>query len=423
VQFLYRLLIHLAAPAGALVFWWRGLRDPDWGDRLGERFGLGRARPSSPGIWVHAVSVGEVVAASPLVQALRRKHPELPLVLTTVTATGARRARELFGDEVLHAWMPFDTPGAVRRFLDRMRPRVVVIMETELWPNLYAACARRAVPIVLANARISPRSLRRYRRFAGLFARVLSGDVTVAAQSERDAERFRELGADPGRTLVLGNLKADLAFPPGMIEAGRDFRARHAPDRPVWIAASTHAGEEEAALEAHAALRTRFPAALLLLVPRHPQRFEAVAELLAGRRLACVRRSRADVPSADTPVYLVDTVGELPLFYAVADIAFVGGTLARVGGHNLLEPAALGLPLVTGPHNFNAPDVALLLQEAGALEVVGNGEGLARAVTALCADPKLRDERGERARGVVADSRGALDKLLALLESRLDKSR
>ena len=423
MQLLYRLLIRLAAPAAALFFWWRGLREPAWGERLGERFGRGDTRLDTPGIWVHAVSVGEVVAASSLVQALRRDYPELPLVLTTVTATGARRARALFGEEVLHAWMPFDTPGSVRRFLDRMKPRLVVIMETELWPNLYSACARRGVPIVLANARISPRSLRRYRRLARLFAPVLAGDVTVAAQSERDAQRFRELGAAAERTHVLGNLKADLAFPPGLVEAGREFRARHAGGRPAWIAASTHAGEEEAALEAHAALRARRPEALLLLVPRHPERFEAVAQLLAQRRINCGRRSRGEAPSAETPVYLVDTVGELPMFYAAADLAFVGGTLARVGGHNLLEPAALGLPLVTGPHNFNAPDVAALLDEAGALVQVEDAAALAGVITGLYADEASRRERGERARRVVADSGGALEKLLALLAARLKAMR
>jgi 3-deoxy-D-manno-octulosonic-acid transferase len=296
-----------------------------------------------------------------------------------------------------------------------MQPRIAIIIETELWPNLFAACGARGVPLVLANARISPRSVRRYQRFISLFRRALSHGVVIAAQSEQDAERFRSLGADPARTVVTGNLKADLSFPPGMTEGGLQFRRAHMADRPVWIAASTHAGEEEAALEAHEIVRSTLPDALLLLVPRHPERFAGVAELIQSRGMAFGRRSLGASPGAGEPVFLVDSLGELPMFYAAADVAFVGGSLVPIGGHNLLEPAVLSLPVLTGPHNFNAEDIALLLAEADALQRVGDAAELGAAVTALLEDPALRRARGARAHRVYTASGGALDQLRGLL--------
>jgi 3-deoxy-D-manno-octulosonic-acid transferase len=278
------------------------------------------------------------------------------------------------------------------------------------------------VPLVLANARISPRSMRRYRRFIGLFRRALSHGVVIAAQSEQDAERFRLLGADPDRTTVTGNLKADLVFPPGMTDAGLEFRREHVGARPVWVAASTHAGEEEAALDAHAIVRATIPEALLLLVPRHPDRFNGVAALLESRQLAFGRRSIGEAPAPETPVYLVDSLGELPMFYAAADVAFVGGSLVPIGGHNLLEPAVLGLPVITGPHNFNAEDIAMLLHEADGLQLVANATELGAAVTALLRDPELRRQRGARARRVYDQSGGALNRLRALLAPLLGET-
>lgn len=417
----YLLISYLAAPLVAAVLFWKGLGNRAYWERFEERFGFGRSRLDRPGIWVHAVSVGEVVAASSLVNALRQRHPEFPVVVTTVTPTGAQRVRDLFGDTVLHSYAPYDTPGSVRRFFRRMQPRLAIVMETELWPNLYAECGARGVPLVLANARISPRSVKRYQRFGSLFKQALSHGVVIAAQSKQDAQRFRLLGADPARTLLAGNLKADLEFPPGMTEAGRSFRAAHAAERPVWVAASTHEGEEEAALDAHQRVRARHPEALLLLVPRHPQRFEGVAELLARRGIGFRRRSLGEVPGPDDAVYLVDSLGELPAFYAAADVAFVGGSLVPIGGHNLLEPAVLSLPVVTGPHNFNAEDIADLLREAGALEIVADAGNLGETVGALLGSPAARRERGERARKVAADSSGALERLLQLLEPLLGR--
>lgn len=419
----YVLISYLALPLVALVLLWKGIGNPAYRDRFPERFGFGRSRLDRPGIWVHAVSVGEVVAASPLVEALLRDYPDHPVVITTVTPTGAQQVRDLFGDRVLHSYAPYDTPGSVRRFFERMQPRLAIVMETELWPNLYAECSARKVPLVLANARISPRSVGRYQRFSRLFRAVLAHGVVVAAQSREDAERFRLLGADPARTVVTGNLKADLRIPDGLVEAGRAWRDASAGRRPVWIAASTHEGEEQAALAAHERVRERLGDALLLLVPRHPDRFDGVAELLARTGATFARRSTGRPPAANDPVYLVDTLGELTLFYAAADVAFVGGSLVPVGGHNLLEPAALSVPVLAGPHNFNAADIAGLLRQAGGLEIVADAAALGPAVTRLLGDPALRRERGAAARRAAAASSGALEKLLRLLAPLLDAAR
>lgn len=416
---IYIIISYLAAPLVALLLFWKGLGNRAYWERFEERFGFGRSRLDKPGIWVHAVSVGEVVAASSLIARLREIYPSHPIVVTTVTPTGAQRVRDLFGDDVLHSYAPYDTIGSVRRFFDRMQPHLAIVMETELWPNLYAACGARGIPLVLANARISPRSVQRYRRFIGLFRQALANGIVIAAQSAQDAERFLSLGADPRRTSVTGNLKADLRFQPGLTEAGRAFRRDCGTGRAVWVAASTHAGEEEAVLKAHAEVRQHLPDSLLLLVPRHPDRFAEVSALLASRGESHGRRSSGLPPAASDPVYLVDSLGELPMFYAAADVAFVGGSLVPIGGHNLLEPAALALPVLSGPHNFNAEDIAELLLAAGALEIVDDHEQLARAVTALLADAALRQQRGAWAKRVVADSGGALERLLALIRPLL----
>jgi 3-deoxy-D-manno-octulosonic-acid transferase len=420
---LYILISYLAAPLVALLLFWKGLSNRAYWDRFEERFGFGARRLGRPGIWVHAVSVGEVVAASSLISALRERYPQYPIVVTTVTPTGAQRVRDFFGDDVLHSYAPYDMPGSVRRFFARMQPRLAIVMETELWPNMYAECSVRGVPLVLANARISPRSVQRYQRFIGLFKRALSHGILIAAQSEQDAERFRSLGASPDRVLVTGNLKADVEFPPGMTDAGRAFRAVHMAGRPVWVAASTHAGEEEASLEAHDAVLARLPNALLLIVPRHPDRFNSIAELLERRRAPFHRRSLGGAPAQTDTVFLVDSLGELPMFYAAADVAFVGGSIVPIGGHNLLEPAALGMPVISGPHNFNAQDIATLLHEAGGLQLVADAAELGAAVATLLGDPELRQERGARARQMVTDSGGALEKLLGLLAPLLPPGR
>lgn len=421
MRYLYNVLIYLAAPVALLVQLWRGLRNPAYRERLGERFGLG-APLHTGSIWVHAVSVGEVQAAAPLVRALRQRYPAVPLVLTTVTPTGTARARQLFGSAVTLCYVPFDLPGSVRRFFERVQPRVALIMETELWPNLYAECGRRSVPLVLASARISPRSVRRYRRLVPLFRDALSHGIVIAAQSDADAERFRSIGASAGRTHVIGNIKFDFELRPDIAQQGRAWREAQAPARPVWVAGSTHEGEEDVLLDAHERLCREHPQALLVLVPRHPNRFEAVAALLARRGVNWVSRASGKPVTPACQVLLGDTMGELMLFYAAADVAFVAGSLQPIGGHNLLEPAAVGVPILTGPHNFNGEDVFRKMREAGAVRVVGDAGAIAAALLALLGDDAARRRMGEGGFAVVRDNRGALDRLLRLAAPLVDQS-
>lgn len=414
MRFIYNLLIRIVAPIAFGLHLARGLRDPAYRDRPTERFGFG-ARLERDSIWVHAVSVGEVQASQPLVRALLGRYPGVPLVLTTVTPTGAARARALFGAAVIHRYVPYDLPGSVRRFFDRVRPKLAVILETELWPNLFAECGRRNVPLVLASARVSQRSVRRYRRLVPLFRATLAHGIVIGAQSAADAERFLSIGASTDRTRVTGNVKFDFELAPDVPGRGRAWRERNAPSRPVWVAGSTHEGEEELVLDAHAVVRERFPDALLVLVPRHPPRFETVRGLLERRGFAYVLRSRDEEASAATEVVLGDTMGELMTFYAAADVAFVAGSLVPIGGHNLLEPASVGAPILTGPHNFNAEDIFRKLEEAGAVQSVADPRALGQAVADLLADRDRRSAMGRLGREVVEGNRGAVARLLDLI--------
>lgn len=416
----YLILSYVLAPLVVPILIYKALRNPAYLDRWEERFGFGRTRTDRRAIWIHAVSVGEVVAASPIVRILRSRFPDIPIVMSTVTPTGAQRVAGLLGEEVIHTYVPYDMPGAVRRFFDRFRPRLAIIMETELWPNLYDECGRRQVPLVLANARVSPRSVHKYRRFVSLFRETLSHGIVLAAQSDRDAERFLMLGADAHRTHVVGNIKFDIRLPEGIAAEGKAFRDRQALDRPVWIAASTHEGEEEAVLEALEAVRLRFPQTLLILVPRHPQRCGSIEALLMRKNLSFVRRSSGEQCNRETDVLLVDTLGEMYLFYAASDVAFVGGSLVPVGGHNLLEPAALSMPIVTGPQNFNAEDIVEMLHTAGAVSIIQDAEELADEITSCLARPEQCRERGRAGRRILDENRGALDRLISLVMPLVD---
>jgi 3-deoxy-D-manno-octulosonic-acid transferase len=416
MRFVYVVLAYLLVPVAFGLVLWRGLRDRDYWRDLGQRFGFDNPPEVAPSIWVHAVSVGEVQASASLVRALRTRYPRMPLVLTTVTPTGAQQARALFGEDVHVRYVPYDLPGCVSRFFDRVRPRLAVILETELWPNLYHECGQRGVPLVLASARISPRSVGRYRLLVSLFRETLSHGIVIAAQSASDAERFKSIGANPARTHVTGNIKFDFEVPETLIAQGRELRAKHAPNRPIWIAGSTHEGEEEIMLDAHAEVRRELGDALLILVPRHPNRFEAVGALLRRRGVPFVARSRRQPSGPHTEVLLVDTLGELMAFYAASDVAFVAGSLVPIGGHNLLEPAALRLPILVGPHNFNSEDIARLLIQVGAANVVTDGRELAAEVLRLLKDAPARDEMGGAGRRALDENRGALQRLLALID-------
>jgi 3-deoxy-D-manno-octulosonic-acid transferase len=420
MRVLYSLLIYCAVPFAFAGVLWRGLRDRGYWQGLSERFGGGRrltASKTAAALWLHAVSLGEVSAAAPLVRALRARYPEFALVLTTATPTGRARARALFGDAVDVRFLPYDTPGAVARFMDRIQPRLAVIMETELWPNLFRQCERRGVPLVLASARLSARSVARYRHLGGLARGIFSATSLIAAQTEVDAERFVTIGAPRAKTFVAGNIKFDLEIDAGVIEAGRALRTFFGSTRPVWIAGSTHAGEELEVLAAHAELP---PEVLLLLVPRHPDRFEAVAQLLSHSGLKFARRSGGAAPNGEVRVVLVDSVGELAALYAAADAAFVGGSLVPIGGHNLLEPAALGVPVLTGPFTANGKEIAQMLLTRGAAVQVADARELGAALRRLLADPAERQRMGDIGRQIVESNRGSVARLLGLIEPLVD---
>jgi 3-deoxy-D-manno-octulosonic-acid transferase len=422
MRFVYVLLTYLLAPVLIAFEAWQAVTRADHRGRLGQRLGLVPRSARAGSVWVHAVSVGEVQAAAGLVQALQSRHPGLPIVVSTVTPTGAQRARALFKDSVQHCYLPYDLPGSVRRFLDRVAPQVVVILETEIWPTLYAELGRRGIPLVLGSARLTTRSVGRYRRLASLIRDTLSHDILIGAQTPADAERFRMIGAPADRVQVSGNIKYDLEIPPAQVDAGRRLRSAWGAGRPVWIAGSTHEGEETAALAAHAAVRATHPDALLLLVPRHPQRFESVRQLLGKQGTRYQQRSNGLLPAPEDEVFLVDTLGELQMLYAATDIAFVGGSLVPIGGHNLLEPAVLGLPILSGPHTQNGPDIAELLAQSGALRVVGDGDELGAALRRWFDDPARARSDGECGRRAVEANRGAVARLVAMIEPLLRSS-
>ncbi len=417
----YAILTYLALPLYALYWVLRGLANRSYWDRVWQRFGCGFPKLPEGSIWVHAVSVGEVQASAPLVQALRRRFPEREILVTTMTPTGAERVRSLFGSAVHHCYLPFETPSAVNSFFDSTNPALALVMETEIWPNLYHTCGQRRVPLVLVSARISPKSVGRYRRLLPMFREALSHGILIAAQGESDANRFLALGANPERTWIMGNIKFDYEVPVDLKKRGLEFRDTYIGERPVWIAASTHDKEEEQVLEAHRKVLANLPNAMLILVPRHPERFAAVAALLKKKKFSYVSRTGGQVCSPSTQVFLGDTMGELPMFYAGSDVAFVGGTLVPTGGHNLLEPGALGLPVITGPHLFNTQDIADLFEDIGASTIVRDADALAAAVLPLLSDPEAALRMGKKGCRIVETNRGALQRLMVLLNPLVDQ--
>lgn len=415
---LYSAVLYLLTPITVYHLIWRGFRQPAYFERWSERYASYGAPRGERMLWLHAVSVGEVNAAVPLVEALLAQRPDLRLLVTTITPTGSARVRALWGDRVEHAYLPYDLPGAVGRFLDHFRPVAALVMETELWPNLLFGARDRGIPLYVLNARLSARSLRGYRVLAPLVSRALRTVRGVGAQSHADARRFVVLGARPERVVETGNLKYETRLPEGIDAFATDCRAQRA-GRPAWIAASTHPDEEAAVLAIHRRLRERWPDLLLLWAPRHPERFRPAAEQAGAAGFRVARRSAQPWPDPDTGVFVIDTLGELTSFYACADVAFVGGSLQPVGGHNLLEPAATGTAVVTGPHLHNFAEISHRLHEAGALRIAKDAEGVAAEIATLLADPQARSAMADAGLALVASGRGALARTLELVSPAL----
>ena len=412
----YALAWWIATPFILLRLAWRSRRQRGYLEHLGERFGRYGPVERVPRIWVHAVSVGETRAAAPLIELLRARYPRHRILLTHMTPTGRATGEALFGDRVERAWLPYDYGFAVRRFLGAYAPCAGILLETEVWPRLIEESARARVPLMLANARLSERSARRYARVAGFMRRAFSQLAGIAAQSEADADRFARLGAV--RPVVTGNIKFDMDVPAEMIALGREFRRRFGDGRSVWVVGSTRDGEEALLLEAFA-LASPDPSVLLVLVPRHPQRFDEVAALAARQGFACERRSREGDVTAATRVVVGDSMGEMLAYYAAADIVIMGGSLLAFGSQNLIEACALAKPVIVGPSTFNFEEAAASAIAAGAALRVGDAREAIEAARALTADGERRARMGEAARAFVAAHRGAVERLAGWLAPRI----
>lgn len=409
MQLVYRLLWWIALPLLPLRLWWRGRREPGYRDRIGERFGFyGPATPVARDVvWVHAVSLGETRAVTPLVRRILDARPQATILLTHMTATGRAAGAELAGPRVIQAWLPYDVPFAVDAFLTRFAPRVGLLMETEVWPTLVATCARRRIALFLVNARLSARSLAGYQRAHSITEPMFAALRTVYAQTEADAARLHEAGAHDVK--VIGNLKFDVSAPADTAARTAELRRRIGV-RPTWVAGCTRDGEEALILDALASVPLP-EATLTIIVPRHPQRFDDVAALLTARGIAFVRRSDAcDVP-ATASVLLGDSLGELAAYYAAADVAFVAGNLAPLGGHNLIEAIAAGTPTLVGPHTFNFAQAAHEAIAVGAARRVDDAAGLLREVGLLLADPEGRARMRVAGEAFLAAHRGATERL------------
>jgi len=415
---LYNFLFYICIPFLLLRLLWRSLRAKAYRERWRERFGYVPKPKSSQVIWVHAVSLGETNAAIPIIKAIQQKYPQYSIYVTNMTPTGSARAANAFGDRITNSYIPYDLPCATRRFFKRVNPKLAIIMETELWPNLLYECTAANVPVLLANARLSTYSARSYSYIQGFVKKLLQQIHYLAAQTRMDARRFIKLGLPAERVTITGSVKFDIDLLASILEHANALRQQWG-ERPIWIAASTHEGEEEAILAAHQQVVKEIPDALLILVPRHPERFPKVAGLCEKKRFNLILRSQNQRCTSSTQIFLGDTMGELMLFYAASDLAFVAGSFTQIGGHNLLEPAALGKPVLTGPYMFNFAEVNQLLHKAGAAQTVDSAKELAQAVVELLHDGEKRDQMGQKGRQVIENNKGAVIKHLDLIEKLL----
>ena len=419
MRFFYSFLIVLSTPVVLLYFAIRGLRDGEYLKRWHERFGFTSVQDQHGGILIHAASVGEFNAASPLIKALLKRHPDIPLTVTTLTPTGSERVKRDLGDKVAHSYIPLDLPGAVKRFLKRLQPRLIIVMETEIWPNLYLQSQRMEVPLIMANARLSERSVTRLRYLPEFIKRVLTTVDWVGAQSEADADRLAGCGANPQHIDMTGNLKFDLSVSAILDEKAAALRLRWGHDRPVLVAGSTHEADENVVIPAFMELLKALPDALLILVPRYPERFTRATQLSRTTGLLTELYSQGEACSAQAQCFVIDTIGELMTYYACADVAYVGGSMGEQGGHNALEPAALGKPVLMGPNMANAKEIAAQLVQCNAARQVTSHQDFQQTAEQILTDGVLRDKMGQAGRSLVEKNKGALDLTLKAVERLL----
>lgn len=423
LRFLYTLFMYGIQPIILLFMLIRSLKSPQYRQRLGERYGCySHIRPPKPnGIIIHASSVGEVIAATPLVKRIQQQYPDLPITFTTVTPTGSDRVISAFGHQVNHLYLPYDLPFVIRRFIDFVQPKLCIVIETEIWPNLIRQLRLHHIPFIIANARLSPRSAKRYGWVKGRFQNILKDIELIAPQDQISGNRYLTLGYPKEKLKLTGNIKYDLTISHRLQEKINGLKTLWN-DRLVWVAGSTHEGEDDIILQTHQQLLAQYPNLLLILVPRHPERFNAVAELIEKMGFHYCRRSKNILPNPNIQVVLGDTMGELMLLYGLADVAFVGGSLVKHGGHNPLEPLAFKCPIISGQYTFNFPEIfEQLLSVQGVIEVNSDVQSLKSAVDFLLNSEEKRHQYGEAGFKVLMENRGALDRLLQLLQPYLEQ--
>ena len=417
---LYTALFYLLLPAVLLRLYWRGFKAPAYRRRWRERLGFYDSGAEQTNvIWFHAVSVGEAEAAFPLIRSVLARFPDSRILVTTTTPTGSARVQSVLGDQVEHVYLPYDLPGVVCRFLARFRPQLAVVMEKEVWPNLFAACAQRQIPLFVVNARLSERSAANYQKIPSLIGPALQCITQIATQTDEDRERFIQIGAEPTQLRVMGNLKFDVTIDAAVIESGQALKRDLFAGRFVWMLASSHHDEEARLLSVYRSLKATIPELVLMIAPRHPERFQTVANLCRDSGLAVATRSSSVAITAITDVYLADSMGELKMLYAAADVAFVGGSLVPVGGHNVLEPAAVGVPVLFGPEMFNFKEIAeRMLQENAAVQC-NNIEEVAAAIATLYREAEVRTALAENAKAFIARNQGATERIAEMLSHAL----
>jgi len=420
LRYFYTIVIYFLIPFILLRLLLVSFKYPSYRKKWYERFGFISWKESSKSIiWIHAVSIGEVNATRPIVNLLLKKYPHYQIIITTVTPTGAKTVVQQYKSTVFHFYLPYDIPYCVKKFIRTINPCILITMETEIWPNLYQTCHQSEIPILIVNARLSQKSMSGYQLFSGLIANTLKLVDKVAAQTQADADRFITLGVSNKDISVVGNLKFDIDIPQSIKEEAEPLRHDFSVSRPIWMAASTHDGEEEIILNAHKSILSTHPDAILILAPRHPDRADKIFTMCKKMGLHTTRRTEQESFSDQHNVFLLDTLGELQLYYAASEIAFVGGSLVNTGGQNMLEPAALNLPLITGPYTYNFLEVRNLLLESEALIVVSNSLGLSEKVIELIGDANLRHSMGERARAVVLANRGSSERVITMIKPYL----